>query len=95
MYRWSPRIFDTVPPPLTYPTSDERWTGRITPAIQSYVNDLDNIEEHIAPLIDFAKSVLAGLEHEYKNYPIYFKATGTIRLIVTDLADRFMCLSFV
>lgn len=80
VYRWSPRIFDTVPPPLSFPTADERWTGRIAPAIQTYVDNLDGIEEHLAPLIDFAKSVLSGLENEYKNYPIYFKATGKLSL---------------
>jgi hypothetical protein len=78
VYRWSPRIFDTVPPPLSYPLSDEKWTGRIAPAIQTYVNNLDKIVEHITPLIDFAKSVLSGLEGEYKNYPIFFKATGKL-----------------
>lgn len=86
VFSWKPRIFNQVPPPISYPESDERWTARIDPGISQYSNNLELISNHLAPLIDFAKLVLAGYEHEFKDFPIYFKATGGMREL--NLVDR-------
>lgn len=33
--------------------------------------------ESLVPLIEFAKETLAGKDHQFKNWPIFLKATGT------------------
>lgn len=35
VYHWQPRIFNTTPPDLSYPTTDEQWTVRMSPG-ESY-----------------------------------------------------------
>lgn len=79
IYTWKPRVFHTVPPPLSYPESNEQWNGRIDPGIHTYANNYAGIKNHLAQLIDFAKMSLVGFEKEFGDYPIYFKATGGMR----------------
>ena len=57
----------------------EKWTARIDPGISTYSDNPDLVRNHLAPLIDFAVLTLQGLEKEFSNYPIYFKATGGMR----------------
>ena len=57
----------------------EKWTARIDPGISTYGDTPDLVKYHLAPLIDFAVLTLEGLEKEFSNYPIYFKATGGMR----------------
>ena len=38
IFRWEPRVFNTVPPPISYPMSDERWTDKIRPGIADLAN---------------------------------------------------------
>lgn len=79
VFTWQPRIFDTVPPPLSYPEANERWTARISPGIDNFANDLSGVSAHLGQLIDFAKLSLVGFEKEFGDYPVYFKATGGMR----------------
>lgn len=79
VFQWKPRIFSSVPPPLSYPEANEHWTARMDPGIHTFADNLDDIEQHLAPLIDFAKVTLVGSEEEFADYPIYFKATGGMR----------------
>lgn len=79
VYQWKPRIFGSVPPPLSYPEANERWTARMDPGIHTYANNLADVAQHLAPLIDFARVTLVGFESEFGDYPIYFKATGGMR----------------
>eukprot|EP01033_Poteriospumella_lacustris_P008783 gene8783-6319_t len=62
IYTWKPRVFHTVPPPLSYPESNEQWNGRIDPGIHTYANNYAGIKNHLAQLIDFAKMSLDILE---------------------------------
>lgn len=39
VFTWRPRIFDTVPPPLSYPEANEQWTARIDPGIHTLVSN--------------------------------------------------------
>lgn len=86
VYSWKPRVFDTVPPPLSFPESDESWTVRITPGINQLAANRSQIEEHLAPLMDFATQTLESFKNNYQQYPIYFYATGGMREL--PLADR-------
>jgi hypothetical protein len=79
IYTWKPRVFNTVPPPLSYPEANELWNGRIDPGVHTYANNFPGIKTHMAQLIDFAKMTLVGYEKEFDDYPIYFKATGGMR----------------
>lgn len=79
VYQWSPRIFDIIPPPLSFPSSNEKWTGRMAPGVATFSTDLAGIRGHLYPLIDFAKSVLSEYEEIYSSFPIFFKATGGMR----------------
>lgn len=93
IYRWAPRIFDSVPPPITHPTSDEKYTARMNAAISAIAllpkpDRSAAVAAHLAPLIDFAKQVLSGDERDFGSYPLYFKATGGMReLSVEDRED--------
>jgi hypothetical protein len=85
VYNWAPRIFQTLPPTLSYPTTNEFWTQKMSPGI-AYMKTSEDVAKHLAPLIDFAKNVLKGKENEFWMYPIYFKATGGMREL--NLIDR-------
>lgn len=79
VYTWQPRIFNTIPPALSFPESNERLTARIAPGIDSFASDPEAVAGHLAPLIDFAKLTLAGNEKDFKYFPIYLMATGGMR----------------
>lgn len=81
IFSWKARIFDTVPPPLSYPEANEQWNARIDPGIHNFANNPQAIYDHLASLIDFARVALVGKEKEFSSYPIYFKATGGMREI--------------
>ena len=101
IYTWAPRIVKTLPAPISFPTADEKFTGRMDPGIGDIGSDpLISDEEikvrvalHLAPLIDYAKKVLAGDEDNFKYYPIYFKATGGMREV--NLNDRERIMSWI
>ena len=79
VYHWQPRIFNTIPPDLSFPTTDEQWTARMAPGIAEYKNSPEDVKKQLAPLIDFATRTLVGLEESFQYYPIFFKATGGMR----------------
>ena len=97
VYTWKPRRFSSVPPPLSYPEGNEKWTARMSPGISTFAHDLDKIALHLAPLIAFAKTTLAGYEAEFSQFPIYFYATGGMRQLdskqrekVVDMVRKFL-----
>jgi hypothetical protein len=79
VYNWQPRIFKTIPPDLSYPTTDERWSAKMAPGVAEFAGDPAGLRAHLAPLIDFAVRTLVGEEVRFGDYPIYFKATGGVR----------------
>ncbi len=93
IYSWKPRIFESLPPPISFPEANELWTGRMDPGIATYFNNPELVSAHLAPLIDFAKVTLGGLEENFANYPIYFKATGGMREL--ELSQREAILHYV
>jgi hypothetical protein len=87
VYEWAPRVFNKVPPPISFPTTNEKYTGRISNGIQecwkrgiSQEELTDNLKAHLAPLIDFAKQALEGMEDDFKTIPVWFKATGGVSI---------------
>ena len=76
IFSWKPRIFDTVPPPLTIPKSDEKTTERISPGISDFVDDYPGLKLYFEKLIDECKNTLIEYESNWHNYPIYLRATG-------------------
>ena len=81
IFRWEPRIFKTVPPPISYPTSDEKWTNKIRPGIAELATSNKDIKDHIIQLLHFAKVTLADQKEDFDKFPIFFKATGGMRQI--------------
>lgn len=38
VYEWEPRMFKTLPPPISIPGSTNQWTQRMEPGISSYAS---------------------------------------------------------
>ncbi len=86
VYEWGPRVFNEVPPPISFPTTNELYTGRISDGVQLAWREnqteedlMEKLESHFAPLIDFARSNLKDMEDQFATIPIWFKATGGVR----------------
>ncbi len=63
VFEWEPRMFDVIPPPISYPSSRNRWTRRLKPGLSTLVGKgKKQVWKHLAPLIEFAKDVLKGKE---------------------------------
>ncbi len=63
VFQWEPRIFEVIPPPISYPNSRNRWTRRLKPGISTLVGKgKKQVWGHLAPLIEFAKDVLKDEE---------------------------------
>ncbi|CAM9438173.1 unnamed protein product, partial [Discosporangium mesarthrocarpum] len=90
VYQWSPRRFRTLPPPLSFPGTHNRWTERLKPGLSSFHDHLEDIPMALCPLIDFAKEVLAGKEENWHNYPIFLKATGGMRELPFETREKIM-----
>lgn len=99
VYEWGPRVFKQVPPPISYPTTNEAYTGRMSNGVQLCWREnqteedlLENLTTHLAPLLDFARSTLTdqGLEDQFATIPIWFKATGGVS--ATVVLYRTLCL---
>ena len=88
VYTWKERRFSTVPPPLSFPEGNEKWTARISPGIAAFSDNIEGIAGHLAPLIAFAKSALMGFEDQFQNFPIYFYATGGMRQLDFKKRDK-------
>jgi GDA1/CD39 (nucleoside phosphatase) family len=72
---------------ISIPTTDTRWTNRLSPGLDSFafIDDdnemIDAVSEYLSPLIEFAKRVLIEKRHLWNSYPIYLKATGGLRAL--------------
>ena len=76
IFSWEPRIFDTVPPPLSIPRSDEKTTERISPGISDFVEDYPGLKKYFKTLIEECKHTLRKYEDDWHTYPFYLRATG-------------------
>mmetsp|Transcript_22590 Transcript_22590/g.33034 ORF Transcript_22590/g.33034 Transcript_22590/m.33034 type:complete len:510 (-) Transcript_22590:336-1865(-) len=81
IFSWEPRVFNTAPPPLSFPKSDEKTTERISPGMSYYTDDYEGLKKYFAYLIDLAKITLAEYKEYWHTYPIYLRATGGMRLV--------------
>lgn len=89
IFNWAPRVFDSLPPPISFPTTEELWTARMSPGIATLVG-LEAVSAHLAPLIDFARSSLVGFEDDFDDIPIFFKATGGMRELPPAEREKIM-----
>jgi Golgi nucleoside diphosphatase len=87
VYSWKARVFTSSPPALSFPEGNEQWTARMGPGVASFADNLDGIYGHLKPLIDFAKKQLIADKDNYGQFPIYFYATGGVRLLSTKRRD--------
>jgi Golgi nucleoside diphosphatase len=83
VFNWPERIFTELPPGITFPTSNEAWTARMSPGVAT-LTSFDAVKAHLAPLLDFAVATLIDVETEFSNIPIFFKATGGMRELPLD-----------
>jgi GDA1/CD39 (nucleoside phosphatase) family len=90
VYQWEPRLFETLPPPISYPESKNAWTGRFSPGLSTYATHPQDVREHLQPLIDFAKEVLADQKENWWKFPIYLKATGGMRQLPVQQRQAIM-----
>jgi hypothetical protein len=88
VYSWKPRQFKTIPIPLSYPEGNEQWTSRMSPGIATFADSLSLVSGHLAPLIEFAKATLVDSSENYRDYPIYFYATGGMRQLTAKKRER-------
>eukprot|EP01041_Mallomonas_annulata_P012216 gene12216-25646_t len=79
IYAWSPRIFKTLPPPITVPTTEEHSTNKIKPGMSSFSTHPEKVKDQLLTLLKFAKNALKMYSEEWKYFPIYLKATGGMR----------------
>jgi Golgi nucleoside diphosphatase len=74
---------------LSYPSTNSRWTNKFQPGLDSmaeYDDDdelLQRLTDYLGPLVDFARNVLSSKKKDWKDYPIYLKATGGMRELPT------------
>ena len=72
---------------LSIPTTDTRWTNRLSPGLDAfaYIEDDDEmigaVSDYLRPLVEFAERVLIHKKHHWGSYPIYLKATGGLRTL--------------
>ena len=90
IYEWAGRKFTTIPPPLSFPMTSSIWTDRMKPGISSYANNPMDVAKALNPLMEFAKESLAGKEKDFKNYPIYLKATAGMRALPLQIREDLM-----
>ncbi len=74
VFQWEPRMFDVIPPPVSYPSSRNKWTGRFKPGLSTLVGKgKKQVWKHLHPLIEFAKDVLK--DDEEGEYMLVFRVT--------------------
>jgi len=79
LYEWSPRVFGTLPPPISKPFTSEVWTERMQPGISTFADNYEGVGVALTPLIDFAKTQLMHLADKWDTFPIFLKATAGMR----------------
>ncbi|CAM9669630.1 unnamed protein product, partial [Phaeothamnion confervicola] len=92
VYQWEPRMFKTLPPPISYPITSGRWTQRMKPGLSVYADNPWDVTEALIPLVDFAKVGLKaeGRREDFWKYPIFLKATGGMRELRFDQREALM-----
>lgn len=83
LYEWPSRRFKNVPPPISYPLTSNRWTDRLAPGISSFAKNPQDVGQSLSKMVDFARDMLRGKEHQFHSYPIFLKATGGMRQLPT------------
>lgn len=82
VYDWKKRVFDTVPPPMSFPAPSGSWTNRTSPGLSTYANNLSQIRYALEPMIDFAKNVsdlhLMGTDILTSNSPATERKGGLL-----------------
>lgn len=73
---------------MSHTPGNELWTARMSPGIAQLADDLDSIGDYLAPLITFAKQSLIASKDNYGDIPIYFYATGGVRLLSAKKRDE-------
>lgn len=99
IYEWAPRVFNTVPPPISFPTTNKEYTAKMA--------DLGGVQNcwqpgltkeqlrarvvaHFQPMLAFAKSQLTGLDDRIPHIPIWFKATGGARELAPSSREELL-----
>jgi GDA1/CD39 (nucleoside phosphatase) family len=101
VYEWQPRILESDEDieaavsgrKLSYPGTESRWTDRIEPGIDTfaYLSDQDitaAIANYLAQFLDFAKSILHEEQDRFNEFPIFWRATGGMRIVDTKNRAR-------
>ncbi|CAM9196644.1 unnamed protein product, partial [Ectocarpus fasciculatus] len=97
IFRWNPRVFHEVPPPVTIPLNKETWTQRIAPGVSEFADSPKDVVPYLQNLINFAKKELENCTDNWHFFPLYFKATGGMRevpyvqreVLMTQIRDVF------
>ena len=98
IYEWAPRIFESVPPPISFPTTNEQYTARMGGGVQNCWLPGQTKEElkaavmlHFQPMLDFARLQLSTIEDErIPHIPIWFKATGGAREMTPESREALL-----
>lgn len=61
VYSWPDRKYKSLPPSISIPVTQEKWATKVTPAITTFVKDLDQLSSYISSLVQFAMGVLKVL----------------------------------
>ena len=84
---------------LSIPTTDTRWTERLSPGLSTFSSIKNNseledaVDSYLQPLLEFAKTVLHSKTEQWNNFPIYLKATAGLRTL--DSSDRLRIIAAV
>ena len=63
------RIFTTIPPNISFPTTDEKWTERMAPGVSTYVSDPEAVSNHLIPLIEVGRIGALSLSLSLCSWP--------------------------
>lgn len=101
VYEFEPRILSNTKDvrdavsgkKITFPYARSRWTDRLGPGVDSFAGLPDDeleaaLKEYLAPLIEFAKTVLQDKQRTLHKYPIYFRATAGMRILEQNDRSR-------
>jgi hypothetical protein len=104
VYEWKPRnLYDVGDiesvasgTKLSFPGTNTRWTDRLRPGLDTFATIQDDIQlidaiaDYLAPLLEFAKTILHEKKHQFNTFPIYLRATAGMRMLTTSDRARVM-----
>jgi Golgi nucleoside diphosphatase len=98
IYQWEPRVFHTVPAPISFPTTNDLTSlARIGGGVQECWQPdqtkeelMEKVAAHINPMLDFARNAMSGQEKHFHSMPIWFKATGGARELTPQARDELL-----